>query len=59
MMVIGFIGIFLAGVAHIVIIVVSFTKGKKRLGQGLLIGLGLVLLLVAACFGLVFSSFGP
>lgn len=49
------------GVAPIVLIVVtviSFSKGKKRLGQGLLIGMGLDILLFAACFGYFMTNLG-
>lgn len=53
-----FISLVSAVVIHIVIIVFSFVKGRKRFGQGLLIGLGIALLLVAACFGIVFTSLG-
>ena len=53
-----FTGLIIAGVGHIAAIVLSFIKGKRRLGQGLLIGLGIALLLVAACFGIVFTSLG-
>jgi len=45
-------------IAHIATIIICFKKGKKRLGQGLLIGMGLVILLTAACFGLLFTAFG-
>ena len=51
-----FISIVTALVVHIVLIVLSFVKGRKRFGQGLLIGLGITLLLVAACFGIIFTS---
>lgn len=47
--------IFIAPVLHIAAIIAAFAFGKIRLGQGLLIALGLVILLVAACFGLIFS----
>jgi hypothetical protein len=53
------IGLIVAVIVHIGVIVLSFVKGRKRLGQGLLIGLGIALLLVAACFGILFTSFGP
>ncbi len=51
-------GLFIGLAGHIVAIVLSFQKGRKRLGQGLLIGLGLTILLVAACFGIVIYSLG-
>lgn len=53
-----FISLVSAAVVHILIIVLSFVKGRKRFGQGLLIGLGIVLLLMAACFGIIFTSLG-
>lgn len=47
----------IAGVAvHIILTIINFKKGNKRLVQGLLIGLGLIILLTAACFGLIFSN---
>jgi hypothetical protein len=49
------------GVAPIVLIVltvISFSKGKKQLGQGLLIGMGLDILLFAACFGIFMTNLG-
>ncbi|MCM2533382.1 hypothetical protein NDK43_14455 [Neobacillus pocheonensis] len=48
----------LAALFYIMVTVLSFKKGKKRLGQGLLIGLGVVLLLMAACFGILITSLG-
>ncbi|WP_066068820.1 hypothetical protein [Neobacillus soli] len=38
--------------------VISFSKGKSRLGQGALIGLGLNILLFTACFGILISGLG-
>lgn len=47
----------LAGVVvQIILIIISFKKGNKRLGQGFLIGLGFTILLTAACFGLIFPN---
>lgn len=48
----------LAVIGLIIIPIVSFTKGKKRLGQGALIGLGLNILLFTACFGILLSNLG-
>jgi hypothetical protein len=50
--------ILLSPIALIVITIISFTKGKKQLGQGLLIGIGIDILLFAACFGIFFSHLG-
>ncbi|MDR6997854.1 hypothetical protein [Neobacillus niacini] len=47
-----------APIALIVLTVISFSKGKKQLGQGLLIGIGLNILLFAACFGIIISNLG-
>lgn len=57
MMFMGLTSFFLAVLVHIILTIVSFVKEKKRLGQGLLIGLGIVFLLVAACFGILIYSF--
>ncbi|MBM7655183.1 hypothetical protein [Neobacillus cucumis] len=48
----------LAGIALIVIPIVAFSIGKKRLGQGALIGLGLNILLFSACAGILISNLG-
>ncbi|MDR4946432.1 hypothetical protein [Neobacillus cucumis] len=48
----------LAGVALIVFPIVAFSMGKKRLGQGALIGLGLNILLFSACAGILISNLG-
>ncbi|MFK9095000.1 hypothetical protein [Bacillus salipaludis] len=48
----------IAVIGLIVIPVVSFTKGKKRVGQGALIGIGLNILLFTACFGIIISGLG-
>jgi putative flippase GtrA len=48
----------IAVVAIIVIPIVSFVKGRKRLGQGALIGLGLNILLFTACFGIILYNLG-
>ncbi|MED4228172.1 hypothetical protein [Neobacillus cucumis] len=48
----------LAGIALIVIPIVAFSMGKKRLGQGALIGLGLNILLFSACAGILISNLG-
>lgn len=45
--------LFITPILHIAAIVISFSRGRNRLGQGLLIGLGFVFLLVAACFGII------
>ncbi|MDQ0198651.1 hypothetical protein [Neobacillus ginsengisoli] len=50
--------ILLSPIALIVITIISFKKGKKQLGQGLLIGIGIDILLFAACFGIFFSNLG-
>ncbi|TDK64779.1 hypothetical protein E2K98_00605 [Bacillus salipaludis] len=50
--------IFAAPIALIILTVVSFSKGKKQLGQGLLIGIGLNILLFAACFGIIIFNLG-
>lgn len=47
-----------AVVALIMIPVLSFGSGRKRLGQGALIGLGINILLFTACFGIVISDLG-
>ena len=54
----GIFSIFLGIIAIIVLIVISFLKGKKRLGQGLLIGFAIVFLLTAACFGILIVTLG-
>lgn len=48
----------IAVMALLILPIVSFTKGKKRLGQGALIGLGLNILLFTACFGIIISGLG-
>ncbi|MEH7107024.1 hypothetical protein [Bacillus sp. JJ1764] len=48
----------IAAMALIIIPIVSFVKGRTRLGQGALIGLGLNILLFTACFGIIISGFG-
>jgi hypothetical protein len=48
----------LAGFALIVIPIVAFSMGKKRLGQGALIGIGLNILLFSACAGILISNLG-
>jgi hypothetical protein len=48
----------LAGIALIVIPIVAFSMGKKRLGQGALIGIGLNILLFSACAGILISNLG-
>ncbi|MFB6467054.1 hypothetical protein ACE38V_09530 [Cytobacillus sp. Hz8] len=53
---ISFFGIVLALIAYIVSITLAFVKGKTRLGQGMLIGAGVVFLINAACFGYIFTS---
>lgn len=50
--------VFVTFIVHIIAIIVSFNKGRKRLGQGLLIGFGLVILLTAACFGILITGLG-
>ena len=50
--------IFVSLIALIILTVVSFSKGKKQLGQGLLIGIGLNILLFAACFGIIIFNLG-
>jgi hypothetical protein len=49
-------------VALLIWAVVAFSQGKTRTGQGMLLGLvsviAVVLLLVAACFGLLYSGNG-
>ncbi|MEH7335540.1 hypothetical protein V7161_23235 [Neobacillus drentensis] len=50
----GYVG--LAAIALLVIPIVCFTKGKKRMGQGALIGIGLNILLFSACFGILISN---
>ncbi|WP_217269730.1 hypothetical protein [Neobacillus endophyticus] len=50
--------IVVAIVALIIIPIVCFAKGKKRMGQGALIGLGLNILLFTACSGIILSNNG-
>jgi hypothetical protein len=50
--------ILIAPIVLIVATVISFSKGKKRMGQGLLIGIALDILLFAACFGIMINSLG-
>jgi hypothetical protein len=50
----AFTGFFFLGpLATIGLTIYAFVTGKKRFGQGLLIILGISILLIAACFGLV------
>ncbi|WP_251549198.1 hypothetical protein [Neobacillus muris] len=53
-----FIYLIVAVLALLIIPAVSFAKGKKRLAQGALIGLGLNILLFTACFGIIISGLG-
>lgn len=53
-----FVYLCIAAVGLLLLPIVSFTKGKKRLGQGALIGLGLNVLLFTACFGIIISGLG-
>lgn len=48
----------IAVIALIVIPIIGFSKGRKRLGQGALIGLGLNILLFSACFGIIITGLG-
>lgn len=48
----------IAAIALIVIPIICFTKGRKRMGQGALIGLGVNILLFTACFGILISGLG-
>lgn len=48
----------IAVVALLLLPIVSFAKGRKRMGQGALIGLGLNVLLFTACFGIIISGLG-
>lgn len=57
MMIIGIMSLVVAFAVDLVFIIVSFIKGRKQLGQGLLIGLGIVILLLAACYGMIFLPF--
>jgi hypothetical protein len=50
--------ILIAPIILIIATVISFSKGKKSMGQGLLIGIGLDILLFAACFGIMINSLG-
>lgn len=50
--------LLIAVIAHLVLPIVSFAKGKTRFGQGVLIGVGLNVLLFSACFGLIFMNLG-
>lgn len=43
----------IAALALIVIPLIAFLRGRKRLSQGALIGLGLNILLFSACFGII------
>lgn len=54
----GIFSIFIGIIAIIFLIVISFLKGKKRMGHGLLIGFAIVFLLTAACFGILIVSLG-
>lgn len=48
----------IAVIALIVLPIYCFAKGKKRMGQGALIGIGLNILLFSACFGIIISGLG-
>ncbi|MBS4211797.1 MULTISPECIES: hypothetical protein [Neobacillus] len=48
----------IAAVALILIPIICFSKGRKRMGQGALIGLGINILLFTACFGILISGLG-
>ncbi|MGG3466719.1 hypothetical protein ABES02_04095 [Neobacillus pocheonensis] len=48
----------IAAIALIVLPIYCFAKGKKRMGQGALIGIGLNILLFSACFGIIISGLG-
>ena len=50
--------ILIAPIILIIATVISFKNGKKRMGQGFLIGMGLNILLFAACFGIMINSLG-
>lgn len=54
----GPLSLIVTPIAHIIVMIVAFVKGRKRLGQGLLIGFGVSVLLTAACFGIVINSLG-
>ncbi|WP_075981623.1 hypothetical protein [Bacillus massilinigeriensis] len=59
MLIFSMLGLFsfiVALIVYLVVIVWAFNKGKKRMGQGLLIGFAVVILLNAACFGLLITS---
>lgn len=53
-----FVYLCIAAVALLLLPIISFSNGKKRLGQGALIGLGLNVLLFTACFGIIITSLG-
>jgi Ca2+-dependent lipid-binding protein len=48
----------IAVIALIFIPIVCFSLGKKRMGQGALIGLGLNILLFTACSGIILYNLG-
>lgn len=56
--VLGPFALLVTFIAHIVAIIICFKKGMKRMAQGLLIGLGIFILLIGACFGLLFVMLG-
>jgi hypothetical protein len=50
--------LLVAPIVLIIFTIVSFSEKKTRLGQGLLIGIGLDILLFAACFGIFMGQLG-
>jgi hypothetical protein len=52
--------IFFIGIAQLIYIVpatvIAFSKGKRAIGQGILIGAGITFLVNTACFGAVMSG---
>ncbi|AZB44268.1 hypothetical protein CEF21_19315 [Bacillus sp. FJAT-42376] len=54
----GFQNLYLGPILHVIALFVSFGAGYNRVGQGLLIAAGVIILLVAACFGFVFLQMG-
>lgn len=56
--VLGPLALLVTIIAHIAAIIICFKKGMKRMAQGLLIGLGIFILLIGACFGLLFVMLG-
>jgi len=55
--------IFFIGLTQLIYVIpaaiIAFSKGKKEIGQGILIGAGITFLVNTACFGAVISGWIP